>query len=1123
MKKLRRIMAWLVCICMVFAGGSYTPRAAEPDSTYEMQTDTATGSDAASVMTQEADVETPVEEQQGVLNYIYVDNPAIRTPDTQKVLVGLGDGTNAIESAVLSYTNTTTGAGCQAEAEYLDNESALFSMEFASADQAGAYTLTGITYTIGGVSYNVNLSDAGVNACFGVDCDVTTNPDGVVSDAENDADMDGVVITDAEGNVISNDDFEEAAVAASDGSVKRDASGNMVVVLDPGHGSEGDTGAVSTWNNVTYIERDINLKIAQYCKAVLDQYKGITVYMTRTDNSGGLKVGAADGEQFGTIVKYAQSVNADILVSIHNNSAAASAHGAEVYYPNSSYNSFIGQMGQGLSETVMAKLKALGLAERGAKIRNSEDGNTYPDGSLADYYGVIRQSKLAGFPGIIIEHAFLTNQSDATNFLGSDEALQKLGQADAQAIIDYFGISNDDDLYKDGDASIRVVQNGATSTYIMVASGVPNAPGLLFRVKNESTGEMKEYDALPGDGDGCWYASFDVNEFSAAGKFTITACAKRNMIACYPVGTTTLSVEAPKPAEPVNPSVSAFDADGQNTFILIADNLENADQITGVKFGVWNEGLSDLHWYEASKDSLGRWLSLMGVADYKKSGTYYTDAYATYSNGAQAKIGSATFEVANASTEGIVVENVNANKGSFDIVIRGVKSPSGVAGVRVPVWTAADLSDLHWYDAEKQEDGSYVVHANIENHKYNYGVYAMQSYVTGRNGVENVTYSYCYNLAQPEAKVSSFNADPDRNFILIAEDIPGGSRVTGVKFGVWKDGLSDLHWYEASKDSLGRWLSVVGVADYMKFGTYYSDAYATTSDGRTYKIGSTIFDVTTPTAQIQVQNVNDDAGTYDVLIKNIVSPSGVNAVRVPVWTASDLSDIHWYTAQKQSDNTYKVTVNVENHQGHYGVYAIQAYIDAGNGMSAGAASLCYRFMPESALYQISGATGTSVAQMTAYYNAHATYPEFYQNSDAPTISDFCQLYIEECAAEGIKAEVAFCQAMKETGFLKYGGAVKIEQYNFAGIGATDNGGTPATFGSVREGIRAQVQHLKAYADTSELANTCVDPRFSLVTRGTAKYVEWLGIKENPNGKGWASDAGYGYSLRQDYIDKLFEQ
>ncbi len=66
--------------------------------------------------------------------------------------------------------------------------------------------------------------------------------------------------------------------------------------------------------------------------------------------------------------------------------------------------------------------------------------------------------------------------------------------------------------------------------------------------------------------------------------------------------------------------------------------------------------------------------------------------------------------------------------------------------------------------------------------------------------------------------------------------------------------------------------------------------------------------------------------------------------------------------------------------------------------------------------------------------------------------------------------MAFTQAMKETGFLRYGGAVKIEQYNFAGIGATDDGGTPASFESVRLGVRAQVQNLKAYASSESLNN-----------------------------------------------------
>ena len=114
--------------------------------------------------------------------------------------------------------------------------------------------------------------------------------------------------------------------------------------------------------------------------------------------------------------------------------------------------------------------------------------------------------------------------------------------------------------------------------------------------------------------------------------------------------------------------------------------------------------------------------------------------------------------------------------------------------------------------------------------------------------------------------------------------------------------------------------------------------------------------------------------------------------------------------------------------------------------------------------------------------------------------------------ENVRAEVAFCQAMKETGFLRYGGNVKIEQYNFAGLGSTGAGVAGASYPDVRTGIRAQIQHLKAYASTDSLKNPCVDGRFSYVDRGCAPYVEWLGQKENPYGKGWATATNYGYDI-----------
>ena len=171
---------------------------------------------------------------------------------------------------------------------------------------------------------------------------------------------------------------------------------------------------------------------------------------------------------------------------------------------------------------------------------------------------------------------------------------------------------------------------------------------------------------------------------------------------------------------------------------------------------------------------------------------------------------------------------------------------------------------------------------------------------------------------------------------------------------------------------------------------------------------------------------------------------------------------------------------------------------------------------------IMGATQTSVAQMVRYYNSKSSgYDTFtgankkYNGSlakgGASTIEQFAQIVYEEAQAEGVRAEVVFAQCMLETGFLKYGGDVLPNQYNFAGIGAT-GAVHGASFANVRIGVRAHVQHLKAYASLDVLTQQCVDPRFNLVARGCAQYVEWLGMKENPKGYGWASAKNYGPNI-----------
>ena len=169
----------------------------------------------------------------------------------------------------------------------------------------------------------------------------------------------------------------------------------------------------------------------------------------------------------------------------------------------------------------------------------------------------------------------------------------------------------------------------------------------------------------------------------------------------------------------------------------------------------------------------------------------------------------------------------------------------------------------------------------------------------------------------------------------------------------------------------------------------------------------------------------------------------------------------------------------------------------------------------SIFYKIEGDSDTDIEQMVRFYeeNSPVAFPsEKLLQGGAGTIQEFARIYYEEAQKEGIKAEVAWAQTMYETGWLKFGGQVKIEQFNFAGLGATDGGASGASFADVRTGVRAQIQHLKAYASTRELNQICVDPRFGYVTRGSAMYVEILGQQENPKGCGWATSVNYGIGI-----------
>lgn len=165
--------------------------------------------------------------------------------------------------------------------------------------------------------------------------------------------------------------------------------------------------------------------------------------------------------------------------------------------------------------------------------------------------------------------------------------------------------------------------------------------------------------------------------------------------------------------------------------------------------------------------------------------------------------------------------------------------------------------------------------------------------------------------------------------------------------------------------------------------------------------------------------------------------------------------------------------------------------------------------------KIMGESIATQAQMINYLNR--------LNPSLVEVVDLTKIYLEEGKIEGIRGDIAFAQSCLETGNFKFeGSAVTLDQNNFCGMGVTSNGMKGNSFITPQLGIRAQIQHLKAYGSTEPLVNECIDPRFKYVTRGCAEYVEWLGIQENPNRKGWAGGANYGTKIL-NILDRILQE
>lgn len=1113
-KKLKPLLALALSVFMSVSTmtNMYTVRAddeitQEEPVVEETQTEEETTEEQVPTVEEETpteEEEVPVEKEEPVveeeqlgdsnmMEYFLVDNPVLSSGETENFVLSLNnaEGYSDFKLTIQKEDGSTFDLESSEQVDNLVKFSKVFTEE-----EKGQYSVTTLHYVYNGQAYYLNFSDLEMDVKFGVDQEYDGYDATLPDLTEDSISSEGVIeVTDvnkAEEEIVNGVASQPAVMSVDEFS--RHATGGMTICLDPGHGGS-DSGATAFGAK----ESDLTLKIAQYCKEELSKYD-VNVVMTRTTDTRLSEEAAMDLKNR---VEVAKKAGASYFISVHINSAANSAaKGAEVYYPNTSGNKNLSSNGQNLAKAIQKQLTALGLYDRGIKIRNYTDGTTSsnPNSSDQDYYGVIRYAKQANITGLIVEHCFINNKDEFDKYLGSNAKLQQLGIADARGIVSALGLQAKnqslDTLAKDNrnvlaDGTYNI-QSLVNPNYVLDIYGGYTTNGAnvqlyrsndteaqLFKVTHDSQGYVtftnvksgKVLDVYGGtkkNNQNIWQFS---SNGSRAQKWIVKPDGNGYVIISALDSNYVLDLSTGKAVNSSNIQLYTYCG-------------SNAQRWKFSKLVSKTDKLNSLA--QSNKNVLADGTYVISTA---LSSNYVLDVYGGYTwnkanvqlfakNGTDAQ----AFKVTHDSQGYVTFTNVNSGK-----VLE-------VAGSR-----AGNNANVQQYSLDGSRAQKWVVQKNVSG----------------------------YTI------ISAL----DPNFVL---DLSGALVVNGRNIGLYQNNGSKAQQWNFSKHMTDRERCDLFTAqnkDKMADGVYYiknkNVNYALDVYGGSLYGGANVQLYSLNRSNAQKWKITHDSKGY-VIFQNVGSGmyltaggSG-NSANVYQQKQSNGYNQKWIIMFDTNSNLRIVSALHSNRvlDVHGGMIRNFSNIQLYDSNNSSAQKWVFEYINTNAtggLMQIMGTSQTTVAQMVRYYNANASgydtfkakyngkYNGVLAKGGASTINQFAQIFYEEATAEGVRAEVAFTQCMKETGFLKYGGDVLPNQYNFAGIGAT-GAVHGASFSNVRMGIRAQIQHLKAYGSISPLTNQCVDPRFNLVKRGSAQYVEWLGIKENPNGYGWATSKSYGHDI-----------
>ena len=461
------------------------------------------------------------------VEYVYLDEDVVGMSGLQNIVVGFQNEEMTIGGARLFY-QTESGIAGEMEAAQILNNTVLFQKQ--GMEETGTYQITGITYIDGiGEEQTILFEEKGITASF------QAVPDEALSVPESDARVEAYSMNDGNQMVQSGAETAEAAISETldEAGVTEAAALNarggerkeVVVAIGAGHDANHPGASANGLR-----EEVLTLKVARYCQQELSQYSGVRVVMIRENE--GCPYNSTSSYCLNQRVYDAKNAGADLYVDLHFNSGGGT--GAEIYYPNKNYRPDLSEEGLSVSNKILEQLTALGLPNRGAKIKDSTlagSSGQYPDGSKADYFTTNVLAKELGLTGIIVEHAFLDHGYDAAK-LQDENFLRQLGIADATGIAQKYGLGKgmpqsgftdgpDDAWYREAVEYVRDqgIMFGMEDTYFGAAQSLERSHfvTMIYRMAGEPQVQfIPEYLDVP---DGTFY-SLPVTWATKAGVIT---------------------------------------------------------------------------------------------------------------------------------------------------------------------------------------------------------------------------------------------------------------------------------------------------------------------------------------------------------------------------------------------------------------------------------------------------------------------------------------------------------------------------------------------------------------------------------------------------------------------------